>query len=87
VGHLADCIAGGGARALAWPVNDKPLAATERTELQKLLAARGHDTGGIDGVIGDQTRAAIRAMQRDLSLAEDGYPNFDLLLKLRSTTP
>ena len=29
--------------------------------------------------MGDQTRAAIRATQRALNLAEDGHPSFELL--------
>ena len=74
VGHLADRIAGGAPLAAAWPAGDKPLARAEREELQRLLAARGHDTGGFDGIMGDQTRAAIRSTQRTLNLAEDGHP-------------
>jgi membrane-bound lytic murein transglycosylase B len=84
VGHLADRIAGGAALAAAWPADDKPLARIEREELQRLLAARGHDTGGFDGIMGDQTRAAIRSTQRALNLAQDGHPSFDLLRRLRA---
>ncbi len=84
VGHLADRIAGGAPLAAAWPSSDKPLARAEREELQRLLAARGHDTGGFDGIMGDQTRAAIRSTQRTLNLAQDGHPSFDLLQRLRA---
>ena len=83
VGHLADRIAGGAPLAAAWPSADKPLARVEREELQRLLAARGHDTGGLDGIMGDQTRAAIRSTQRSLNLAQDGHPSFELLQRLR----
>jgi membrane-bound lytic murein transglycosylase B len=84
VGHLADRIAGGAALVAAWPADDTPLNRTEREELQSLLASWGLDTGGLDGIIGDRTRAAIRATQRTLELAEDGHPSVDLLQRLRS---
>ena len=83
VGHLADRIAGGAALAAAWPVDDKPLNRAERQELQSLLGSWGLDTGGLDGIIGDRTRAAIRATQRTLRLAEDGHPSVELLHRLR----
>jgi membrane-bound lytic murein transglycosylase B len=68
----------------AWPSADKALGRGEREEMQRLLTARGHDTGGVDGIMGDQTRAAIRATQRTLKLAEDGHPSFELLQRLRA---
>ncbi len=83
VGHLADRIAGAGALAAAWPASDRPLTRAEREELQSLLASWGLDTGGSDGIIGDRTRAAIRATQRTLNLAEDGYPSVGFLDRLR----
>jgi membrane-bound lytic murein transglycosylase B len=83
VGHLADRIAGGAALVAAWPADDTPLNRTEREELQSLLASWGLDTGGLDGIIGDRTRAAIRATQRTLRLAEDGHPSVELLHRLR----
>jgi membrane-bound lytic murein transglycosylase B len=47
------------------------------------LISWGFSTGGPDGIIGDQTRSAIRATQRTLSLAEDGHPTIELLRRLR----
>lgn len=84
VGHLADRIAGGAALTTAWPADDRPLNRSEREELQSLLASWGLDTGGLDGIIGDRTRAAIRATQRTFKLAEDGHPSVELLHRLRS---
>jgi len=83
VGHLADRIAGSPTLAASWPGGDKGLSRAEREELQSLLASLGLDTGGRDGIIGDRTRAAIRATQRTLNLAEDGHPSVELLLRLR----
>jgi len=84
VGHLADRIAGGEPVMTAWPASDRPLARAEREELQKLLRQHGLDTGMADGIIGTQSRAAIRAFQRARGLPEDGYPSLQLLDRLRS---
>jgi peptidoglycan hydrolase-like protein with peptidoglycan-binding domain len=52
--------------------------------LQKLLVARGFDVGEkIDGIIGAQTREAVRQVQMELGLPADGYPDQNLLAKLR----
>lgn len=40
--------------------------------LQSQLAARGYDPGPVDGVMGERTRAAIRAYQRDRQMPVDG---------------
>jgi membrane-bound lytic murein transglycosylase B len=82
-GHLADRIGGGPPLVTPWPADDKPLSRAEREELQSLLSAWGHDTGGHDGIIGERTRAAIRTTQRTLNLIEDGYPSLELLDRLR----
>ena len=84
VGHLADRIAGGAPLMAAWPPDAHALDRAEREELQRLLATRGHRIGDLDGIIGDQTRAAIRATQRSLQLAEDGHPSPELLRRLRA---
>lgn len=51
-------------------------------ELQTLLQARGYDVGKIDGVLGSGTRDAVRAEQKRLGLAIDGWPTEELLAKL-----
>jgi membrane-bound lytic murein transglycosylase B len=83
VGHLADRIAGGAPIIGPWPVDDIPLGRPEREELQQRLAQCGFDAGGIDGIIGERTRAAIRVYQRSRRLPEDGYPSSRLLERLR----
>lgn len=50
--------------------------------LQTRLAARGHDVGGIDGILGAGTRAAVRAEQSRLGLPVDGWPTAALLSKI-----
>ncbi len=83
VGHLADRIAGAEPVQGAWPESDRPLARAEREELQKRLAQHGLDTGPADGIIGRQSRAAIRSFQRTRGLPEDGYASLQLLDLLR----
>lgn len=51
-------------------------------QLQQKLAARGHDVGKIDGILGGGTRAAVRAEQLRLGLPADGWPDQTLLGKL-----
>lgn len=58
------------------------LAGAEMKRLQTRLAARGHNVGGIDGILGAGTRAAVRAEQKRLGLPVDGWPTAALLSKL-----
>lgn len=68
-----------------WPIEDRPLSRTERMELQSLLNARNYNAGYADGVIGSNTRRAIRNFQQSIGLPADGYPTYHLLNKLKST--
>lgn len=61
-----------------------PLSLADAKEVQQLLARRGFDVGKIDGVIGAQSRDAIRAMQIKFGLPADGYPSQELLEHLRA---
>ncbi|WP_370194965.1 peptidoglycan-binding protein [Aurantimonas coralicida] len=51
-------------------------------QLQQRLTDLGYDTGGIDGIIGENTRAAVRKEQMRLGLPADGWPTADLLRAL-----
>lgn len=51
-------------------------------QLQTALAKRGYDVGKIDGIIGAQTRAAVKDVQLRLGLPADSYPTADLLSRL-----
>jgi membrane-bound lytic murein transglycosylase B len=83
VGHLGDRLAGAEALSKPWPAGDKVLSRTEREELQRLLTVRGHDAGQPDGILGSQSRAAIRVYQAAAGLPADGHPNGALLERLR----
>ncbi len=50
--------------------------------LQAQLAAKGYDPGPVDGVMGERTRAAIRAYQRDRQLPVDGQVTQALVTSL-----
>jgi len=83
VGHLADRIVGKPAFQGGWPRGDRALSASERRELQERLTRAGFDTRGVDGRIGPNTEAAIRAFQKRAGLLPDGYASLDLLTRLR----
>ncbi len=61
---------------------DPGLSGDQMRELQRRLQARGHDVGGIDGILGAGTRAAVRAEQARLGMAVDAWPTVELLTKL-----
>lgn len=54
----------------------------EMRGLQKALAARGHDVGAIDGILGEKTREAVQKEQARLGLPADAWPTRALLGKL-----
>jgi peptidoglycan hydrolase-like protein with peptidoglycan-binding domain len=47
--------------------------------LQQKLQARGYDVGGIDGILGANTRAAVQAEQKRLGQPADAWPTQALL--------
>jgi membrane-bound lytic murein transglycosylase B len=83
VGHLSDRLAGGPPIRAAWPREDRALTGPERRELQERLTAAGFDTKGVDGKIGPNTLAALRAFQRSIGMVPDGYASVDILKRLR----
>jgi lytic murein transglycosylase len=83
IAHLADRLRGGAAFHTPWPTDDPGLSRADRKELQRLLAARGHAIGEIDGMLGSATRSAIRAEQQRLGWPEDGRAGQKLLKALR----
>jgi membrane-bound lytic murein transglycosylase B len=83
VGLLADRIAGGGPLSVAWPLG-QPLSLDDRMDAQKGLIALGYDPGTADGVIGVNTRVAIRAWQKAKGLPPDGYLTPALSAQIRA---
>ena len=83
VGHLSDRLLGRGPVQAAFGPDATGMTQADRQELQRLLTARGFDTGGSDGVIGTKTREAISAFQASQGLPVTGEPSLELLRRLR----
>jgi lytic murein transglycosylase len=81
-GYLATRIAGSPPmlRPIA-PVAQLPFA--ELRELQQLLVRAGFNVGKIDGVMGLQSRSAVKAMQIKYGLPADSWPTAELLARMR----
>ena len=83
-GYLASRIAG------AAPMR-RPAAAVvqlpfnEIKELQQLLVRAGFNVGKVDGVLGQQSRSAVKAMQIKYGLPADSWPTAELLARMRGT--
>ena len=60
------------------------LSLGQMKSLQQELATRGYEIGSIDGVLGMQTRVAVRDVQKKLAMPADSYPTAELLQALRS---
>lgn len=83
VGHLADRLRGGGPIKAAWPRDLRGLSGEERREVQTRLGAAGFDPKGVDGRIGPNTIAAVKAYQKANGLVPDGYVSVEILERLR----
>jgi len=79
VALLGDAVFAGETVRAPWPVRERPLGLTQLKVLQAKLAAMGYDVGEIDGRLGEQLRAAVRAYQEKNGLPPDGYPTQALL--------
>jgi peptidoglycan hydrolase-like protein with peptidoglycan-binding domain len=55
----------------------------EIRELQQLLMRAGFTVGKVDGVLGQQSRSAIKAMQIKYGLPADSWPTAELLARMR----
>jgi lytic murein transglycosylase len=83
-GYLASRIAGSPPMLRpAAPVVQLPF--NEIKELQQLLVRAGFNVGKVDGVLGQQSRTAIKAMQIKHGLPADSWPTAELLARMRGT--
>jgi lytic murein transglycosylase len=81
-GYLATRIAGAPAmRKPAQPIAQLPF--NDLKELQQLLVRAGFNVGKVDGVLGQQSRAAVKAMQVKFGLPADSWPTAELLSRMR----
>ena len=61
-----------------WASDKGEANGTAVSQIQAGLTELGYDPGAIDGAMGSQTEAAIRAYQRDNKLLVDGRPTYQL---------
>lgn len=87
VGVLSDLISGGPGIETPRPTSDRPLSLDEVADMQHRLNYLGLDAGEPDGIVGRQTRAALRDYQRRIKVPADGYPTPELIQALREDTP
>ncbi|MDK8462815.1 lytic murein transglycosylase [Marinobacter sp. SS13-12] len=82
VGHLADRIAGAGELQNPPPEDLPALSRDNILAIQEALNEKGFDTGEPDGIMGPDTRSAIRTYQAKNGLVADGYPGDAVLESL-----
>lgn len=67
IAHLADLITREDSSktdfATAWPTDDPGISRQQAKDIQQALLNAGYDIGGVDGIIGDNTRTAIQQYQ------------------------
>src|SRR6266699_497204 len=81
-GYLATRIAGAPPmHRPAAPVAQLPF--NELREMQQLLVRAGFNVGKVDGVMGLQSRSAVKAMQIKYGLPADSWPTAELLARMR----
>lgn len=78
IGLLADRFGGAGPLVKAWPV-ETPLSLPDRISAQVALAKLGFSPGEPDGVVGVNTRMALRTWQKARGLVADGYLSMDMV--------
>lgn len=81
VGYLADRIGGAGT-LVNMPPEDAAIAIADIRQMQESLNALGYNAGDVDGMVGSQTRSAIREYQRSTGLVADGFPTPETLASL-----
>ncbi len=80
--YLATRIAGAAPmRKPAAPVSQLPF--NEVRELQQLLVRAGFNVGKVDGVLGQQSRIAVKIVQAKYGLPADSWPTVELLARMR----
>ncbi len=86
VALLADRMAGRTGVVGRWPRQEAALSKDERLELQQRLATLGLDPGAADGIVGANTRNAVRRFQSSIGAIPDGFATKALLERLRQTS-
>lgn len=61
---------------------EQGLSMEQMKDLQRKLQALNYDVGNVDGILGTNTREAVRQEQIRLGIPADGWPTMDLLSRL-----
>ncbi len=81
---LSDRIAGKPAPVKDWKRPYTPLNMSEKEELQRLLTTQGFYSGVVDGLIGGESREAIKRFQASKNIEQTGYASKEVLQQLRA---
>lgn len=84
ISMLSDRIAGGKPQSYNWPTSLQALTRKQSKELQQLLTDAGFDTQGIDGILGANSRKALRAWQKASGLVPDAFATLEQLELIRT---
>jgi len=71
----------GGAQRYVQTTPEQGLSGDQMERLQRILQNRGYNVGGVDGILGAKTRAAVQAEQARLGIPADGWPTPALLAR------
>ena len=83
VSKLATMIDGGHVD-WSWDRTARPLGRSEIMDLQSVLIDLGYNAGASDGIIGPDTVRAVMQAQTGLGIEADGYPDLELLARLKT---
>jgi len=86
VALLADRMAGRASVLGSWPRQELALTKDERMELQQRLTTLGMEPGTPDGIVGANTRNAVRRFQSSVGAVPDGFATKSLLDRLRQSS-
>lgn len=84
VGYLAQRLAGGPALTGRAPPGERALSRAEVMGMQEALNDLGLNAGEPDGMVGAQTRQALRRYQTGAALRADAYPTPELIARIRT---
>jgi len=82
ISYLSDKLRGYPGILGAWPYGEDQLSLRQRITIQEGLEDLGYPTGDADGIIGPNTRQAIRDFQNSRGLTADGFPSTVLLTRI-----
>jgi membrane-bound lytic murein transglycosylase B len=82
ISYLSDGLRGRPGILSAWPYGEDQLSLRQRIAIQEGLEDLGFPTGGADGIVGPNTREAIRNFQTSRGLTADGFPSASLLTRI-----